>query len=262
MKRSVSFFVLALGLVLFTAARAAAQEPISIGATSSSSLRLANGSTEITFVAELSLNVIPITFNFHWERSDGARTAVKVVPVKNSNEATYRLMEKWIVGKNVPTDQLWERVFVNSGNTHLVSGQIMAGAAAEAAAPAPAGAHPAYLHALSDMRLARALLMGWTNPLIMIPMREAVSETEGAINEIIAAAISDGKNVDDHPPIDAALANRDRLIRSLELLNKAYSDIDQKETNPEDLALRSKALGHLSKARQDLNEARKIAKWL
>ena len=77
-----------------------------------------------------------------------------------------------------------------------------------------------------------------------------------------AAAISDGKNIDDHPPIDAALANRDRLIRLLELLNKAYSDIDKNETNAADLALRSKALGHISKARQDLNEARRMANWL
>jgi hypothetical protein len=264
MKRPVRFFVLALALVVFTAAQASAQEPISIGATTSSALNLSNGNTEITFVAVLTLNVVPITFNFHWERSDGAKTAVKVVPVRNSSEGTYRLIEKWTVGKNVATDQLWEKVFVNSGNTHLVSNQIMAGAAAEVAtpAPAPSGAHPAYLHALSDLRLARALLLGWTNPLIMIPLHEAATETEAAIREIIDAAISDGKNIDDHPPIDAALANRDRLVRSLELLNKAYSDIDQKETNPADMALRSKALGHISKARQDLNEARKIANWL
>jgi hypothetical protein len=93
-------------------------------------------------------------------------------------------------------------------------------------------------------------------------VQQAVTEIEGALNDITEAAISDGKNIDDHPPIDASLANRNRLIRSLELLNKAYSDIDERETNPADMALRSKALGHISKARQDLNEARRIANWL
>ena len=265
MKRSLLIPALALAFVIFGAAQASAQEPISIGETSSTARNLNNGNTEITFVAVLNLNVIPISFNFHWERSDGAKTAVRVISVKNANEQTYRLVEKWTVGQNVQIDQLWEKVVVNSGNTHLASEPIMSGAVSEAVAtpaPAPSGAHPAYLRALSDLRLSRALLRGWANPLIVIPMQQASTEIEDAINEITAAAISDGKNVDDHPPIDAALANRGRLVRSLELLNKAYSDIDERETNPADLGLRSRALGHISRARQDLNEARRLANWL
>jgi hypothetical protein len=256
--------VIAFALALFSFAFAFAQEPISIGGASASARALGNGNTEITFVAVVNLDVIPISFNFHWERSDGARTAVRVISVRNTNEQTYRLVEKWTVGQNVATDQLWEKVFVNSGNTHLASEPIMVGAASEApapAAPAP-GAHPAYLHALSDMRVARALLRGWTNPLIFSLVQQAVTEIEGAINDITEAAISDGKNIDDHPSIDGTMPNRDRLVRSWELLNRAYSDIDQRETNPADLGLRSKALGHISKARQDLNEARRIARWL
>ncbi len=264
MKQRVFSLSLAACLVLFSVAFAHGQEPISLQGTSSSARALGNGDTELTFVAVLSLNVIPVTFNFHWERSDGARTAVKVVAVKNAEDQTYKLVEKWTVGQNVQIDQLWEKVLVNTGNTHLVSDPIPAGSASEAATPAPAqaGAHPAYLHALSDLRLARGLLLGWTNPLLLLVKQQAVTEIEGAIGDITEAAISDGKNIDDHPPIDATLANRDRLIRSLELLNKAYSDIDQKETNPADAGLRSKALGHISKARQDLNEARRLANWL
>jgi len=257
--------LIALTLALLSLAFAYAQEPISIGSASASARILGNGNTEITFVAVLNLNVIPISFNFHWERSDGARTGVRVISVRNTAEQTYRLVERWTVGQNVATDQLWEKVFVNSGNTHLASEPIMVGAASEAAAPAvpaPSGTHPAYLRALSDMRVARALLMGWTNPLIYSLVQQAVAEIEGAMNDITEAAISDGKNIDDHPPIDGTWPNRDRLVRSWELLNKAYSDIDQRETNPADMGLRSKALGHISKARQDLNEARRIARWL
>ena len=65
MKRVITS-LLVLSLVLFAVAYASAQEPISISATSSSATKLANGNTEITFVAELSLDVIPVTFNFHW----------------------------------------------------------------------------------------------------------------------------------------------------------------------------------------------------
>src|SRR5271157_5891088 len=32
-----------------------------------------------------------------------------------------KYVEKWTVGPSVAVDQLWEKVFVNSGNTHLVS---------------------------------------------------------------------------------------------------------------------------------------------
>jgi hypothetical protein len=261
-KRKELGLVIGIVLFLFPFAYGQAQEPISISQTSSSARSLANGGTEMTFVANVSLNVIPITFNFHWERSDGAKTSVQVVSIRNASEQSYRLVERWVVGKGVQIDRLWEKVFVNSGNTHLASDPITPGAVAESPAPPPAGAHPAYLRALSDMRLARGLLMGWANPLIAIPVRSAITEIEGALDEITRAAISDGKDIDDHPPIDTSLANRNRLVRSLELLNKAYADIDEKETNPSDLALRSRALGHISKARQDLTEARRIANWL
>jgi hypothetical protein len=265
MEKRVLAFLVAVGLLLAFAGQASAQEPLSIQNVSASAQALPNGNNQITFVAVVSLNVVPIAFNYHWERSDGAKTALKVVKVSNAGEQTYRLVERWTVGPNVQVADLWEKVFVNSGNTHIASEEIRPGSVEQSAAPAPApvaGAHPAYLHALSDLRLARALLRGWVNPLIGMQMQQAVEEIERAVNDIVEAAISDGKNIEDHPPIDAALDNRGRLVRAHELLNKAYNDIDQRETNPADLALRSKALGHISKARQDLNEARTILKWL
>ncbi len=184
-----SFFVLALAacFAVLSLAHAYSQEPISIVETSSSTQVLGNGNTEITFVAVVGLNVFPVAFNFHWERSDRARSAVKVISVRNAGEQTYKLVEKWTVGQNVAVDQLWEKVFVNSGNTHLASDPIMAGAAtvasAPAAAPAPAvtpapapgDAHPAYLHSLSDLRLARALLIGWTILAIIINLHQPSS---------------------------------------------------------------------------------------
>jgi hypothetical protein len=260
--------VLSLASLLSTASITAAfaQETITFRDFSSSTRAVQGNKTEISFVAILNLNVVPITFNYHWERSDGAKGEQKVIKVNNAGESSYKLTENWTVGSGIDIANLWVKVYVNSGNTHLVSEQIRAGSAAPSqpasAAPAAAGAHPAYLHALSDLRMARALLRGWENPLIMLQMQDAIREVEGAIRDITDAAISDGKNIDDHPAIDAGLDNRNRLVRAHELLNKAYADIDEKETNKADLALRSKALGHISKARQDLSEARKIQKWI
>ena len=127
MKRSV-IFLLGCVFTLFSLAQAQAQDVISISSTSSSAQILSNGNTEITFVAVLSLNVIPMAFNFHWERSDGAKTALRVISINNTGQQTYSLVEKWTVGPSIAVDQLWEKVFVNSGNTHLASNPIMAGA--------------------------------------------------------------------------------------------------------------------------------------
>ena len=261
--------VAAAALLAAAAGSVSAQEPVSIQGVSASVQALVSGETQITFVGVVGIGVVPMAFNYHWERSDGARSAVKVVRVSNAAEQSYRVVEKWTVGGSVQAADLWVKLFVNSGNTHLVSEEIRPGAEAQVAqaapvsppAPAP-GAHPAYLHALSDLRFARALLSGWVNPMVVIQMQQAVGEIEQAIHEITAAAISDGKNIDDHPAVDAAWDNRGRLVRAHDLLNKAYADIDERETNPADVGLRSRALGHLSKARQDLQEARVILKWL
>ena len=127
MNKSVSVFSLGLAFALLFLAQSQAQDVVSISNVSSSAQVLDNGNTEITFVAVLSLNVIPMSFNFHLERSDGARTAVRVISVNNAGQQTYQLVEKWTVGQSVSLDQLWEKVFVNSGNTHLASNPIMAG---------------------------------------------------------------------------------------------------------------------------------------
>jgi hypothetical protein len=280
MRKVALAFSLASLMAIGSIASAFAQGTISFRELSASA-RPVNGGTELSFVAVLNLNVFPITFNYRWERSDGARAEQRVIKVNASSNGTYKLVEKWKVGDGVDVNGLWERVSVNSGNTHLVSEPIRVGAViggqdmnggsdepAPAPPPPPAafisapGAHPAYLHALSDLRMARALLSGWSSPFISQQMQDAVSEIERAIRDISEAAISDGKNIDDHPPIDAGIDNRNRLVRAHEILNKAYADIDERETNKADMALRSRALGHISKARGDLSEARRIQKWL
>src|ERR1700722_8328164 len=78
------------------------------------------------------------------------------------------------------------------------------------ATPAPQR-HPAYLHALSDLRSARAHLQRPDGGALHHEEKDAVDEIDKAINEIKKASIDDGKNIDDHPPIDGTLPWAGRL---------------------------------------------------
>ena len=72
-------------------------------------------------------------------------------------------------------------------------------------APPPPAVHPAYLHALTDLRNARFNLirkggdrnMKWDEAV-------AIGAIDRAMADIRAAAIDDGKNLDDHPALDAS----------------------------------------------------------
>ena len=108
--------------------------------------------------------------------------------------------------------------------------QVSAGPPPAAPAPAPAPApppppaaappppvavapakHPAYLHALTDLRHARAFLARPAGIVVKWDENRAIRELDAAIKEIKEASIDDGKNLDDHPPVDAGLVWGDRL---------------------------------------------------
>jgi hypothetical protein len=123
-------------------------------------------------------------------------------------------------------------------------------------APPPAvGAHPAYLHALTDLRMARALVEKPARPDVKWDEMNAVREIEGAINEIHQAAIDDGKPVADHPPVDMAMKQHDRLVQAVVLLEKSAQDIQQKEDNAFAKGLRKRAMDHIAAAIHDIRQA-------
>jgi len=88
------------------------------------------------------------------------------------------------------------------------------------------GEHPAYLHALEDLRHARGHLERPANvtPLTGWDERVAIAHIDDAIREIKQAAIDDGKNLDDHPAIDTHLGHRDRLKNAMDLLHASAAD--------------------------------------
>jgi hypothetical protein len=115
--------------------------------------------------------------------------------------------------------------------------------------PPPPAQHPAYLHALSDLRAARWLIEhrpgNWqqTNDEI-----EAVRRIDAAIVEIKHASIDDGKNPADRPPVDERPDQRGRIHEAIEYLRKARADISSGETNAFANGLRDRAIGHIDGA--------------
>ena len=61
--------------------------------------------------------------------------------------------------------------------------------------------------------------------------KEAIHAIDDAIAEIKRASIDDGKDLNDHPPVDARLDHTGRLHRARQLLDSARQDISHEEDN-------------------------------
>ncbi|MGD0095863.1 MAG: hypothetical protein ABSB60_05175 [Terracidiphilus sp.] len=122
------------------------------------------------------------------------------------------------------------------------------------------GRHPAYLHALTDLRSARWCLMHQAGDRKVYEGEDvAIQEIEAAIREIKMASIDDGKNLEDHPPIDVS-DHGSRLLKSIEFLKKAKADVDGAEDNPDVRELRHRANDHIARATEAAERAHKA--WL
>jgi hypothetical protein len=120
------------------------------------------------------------------------------------------------------------------------------------------GKHPAYLHALSDLRDARAHLESQVNDAVSLETAHAVEHIDQAIGEIKKAAIMDGKNIQDHMPVDAKLERPGRFHTSLDLLNKARSDVMGEEDQADTMGLQKRVIQHIDAARYSVQHAIEI----
>jgi hypothetical protein len=125
---------------------------------------------------------------------------------------------------------------------------------------APGREHPAYLHALTDLRQARAHLERPDGGELREQEKKAIHEIDDAIAEIKRASIDDGKDLNDHPAVDARLDWGGRLHRALELVNKAHNDVAQEEDNGSAQGLQQRALQHIDKAHHHIEEALAIVR--
>jgi hypothetical protein len=115
--------------------------------------------------------------------------------------------------------------------------------------------HPAYLHALSDLRFARAHLQRPDGGELREQEKDAIKEIDKAIGEIKKASIDDGKDLNEHPMVDAHLPWGGRLHKALDLLDKAHQDISKEEDDPNALGLQQHAMEHIDKAHHHVEEA-------
>jgi hypothetical protein len=124
------------------------------------------------------------------------------------------------------------------------------------------GPHPAYLHALSDLRAARHYLHdGWAWEGVRRDDNAAIGEIDAAIREIKHAAIDDGKGDGDPFPIDRRLSPHDRFRKANELLASAHHDLDRAEDVPQSRGLRNRAIGHIDAAHGIVDNAWRTARW-
>ena len=133
----------------------------------------------------------------------------------------------------------------------LVTGLGLALALAAAVPVAQAqvpGRHPAYLHALTDLRDARWYLTHAPDGYLEERERHAVAELDRAIDDVQRAAYYDGKDVYQHPREDVYPDARSRLRRVSELLRQARNDVAQPEDNYQVRELQEHAVHHIDDA--------------
>lgn len=144
----------------------------------------------------------------------------------------------------------------------LAVGMLAAALPATMQAQEVPGPHPAYLHALSDLRAARHYLSDhWAWAPIKHDDDMAIREIDKAIDEIKRAAIDDGKGLNDPFPIDTHLSPHDRFRKANELLWSAHNDLSRAEDVPESRGLRDRAIMHVDEAHRIVDNAERTAQW-
>jgi hypothetical protein len=171
----------------------------------------------------------------------------------------------WVLegaGPMVCSPQEMKRMLNKARWMVLAAGLVAAAAPMTMQAQQVPGPHPAYLHALSDLRAARHYLNdGWAWAPVKHDDNAAIREIDAAIGEIKKAAIDDGKGLNDPFTIDTRLSPHDRFRKAKELLASAQNDLSRAEDVPSSRGLRDRAIGHVDEAHRIVDTAERTAHW-
>ena len=114
---------------------------------------------------------------------------------------------------------------------------------------------PAYLHAISDLRTARAYLEQDTRSHGAGARHHAIEQIDKAIDEMKKAAIDDGKNPWHTPPPQSGGDPGMPVHSAIRLLNEAHGDVARGQDSPENRGLQIRSLKHIDEARKVLEES-------
>jgi len=135
-------------------------------------------------------------------------------------------------------------------NTALIA--VIAGALIPAAADAQWWRrHPAYLHAMSNLRKVFWLLRhrGPADPMARDEENVALRETRAAYQELLNAAIMDDYDIDARPPATMNwYDHRGRLHHVVDLLRETQVLLEREEEDPAASGLRDRAIAHIKLA--------------
>ncbi|MGD0737004.1 MAG: hypothetical protein ABR976_17870 [Terracidiphilus sp.] len=111
---------------------------------------------------------------------------------------------------------------------------------------------PAYLHALSDLRSARAYLEYDKRPAWAGHRQHAIEQIDKAIDEIKVAAMDDGKNPWHTPPPQSGGSEGWPIHSAVKLLREARHDVDHGFDRPANRGLRERSVEHIDHALHEL----------
>jgi hypothetical protein len=130
----------------------------------------------------------------------------------------------------------------------VLLGGMLIGVVVPAAAAIP-GPHPAYLHAMSDLRFARALLAVPEEYSTIPAQRRAIAHIDHALGDLRHAAYADELPVYEPQPVDVSRPRIDRVREATRALDRARADIERFESN-------GFAAGWRDAARRDIDAAK------
>jgi hypothetical protein len=111
---------------------------------------------------------------------------------------------------------------------------------------------PAYLHAISDLRSARAYLQMDTRPDQQGSRDYAIKEISRAIDDMKRAAVEDNKNPWRTPPPQSGGSPSWPIHSAVKLLREARHDAETGRDAPENVGLQVRSIEHIDKALQAL----------
>jgi hypothetical protein len=107
---------------------------------------------------------------------------------------------------------------------------------------------PAYLHAITDLRLARAYIQADPHREHPREKQHAIDEITAAIQEIKRASIDDGKGDNYAPPTDSRGMASGPIHEALRLIRKAHDDATAGIDLPNAIGMKFRALKHIDEA--------------